>query len=91
MPPEPVQIIGRAAVAEFFATVPAAGRLDLIRLAPTRANGQPALAACLQDDRGRCRGYGVLTVAGDTVATITGFPDADTGVRCARGRGEGRG
>ncbi|MEN3358474.1 MAG: polymerase sigma-70 factor, subfamily [Mycobacteriales bacterium] len=79
MPPEPVQIIGRAAVAGFFATVPAAGRLDLIRLVPTRANGHPTLAAYLPDDSGDCRGYGimVLTIAGDAVATITGFPDPD--------------
>jgi RNA polymerase sigma-70 factor (ECF subfamily) len=79
MPPEPVQIIGRAAVADFFATVPAAGRLDLIRLVPTRANGHSALAAYLPDHDGQCRGYGimVLTIAGDTVATITGFPDPD--------------
>jgi hypothetical protein len=44
-----------------------------------RANGHPALAAYLPDEQGVCRGYGimVLTVAGDQVATITGFPTAD--------------
>jgi RNA polymerase sigma-70 factor (ECF subfamily) len=79
MPPEAIQITGRAHVVEFFATVPAAGRLDLIRLIATRANGHPALAAYLPDDGGRCRGYGimVLTVADDGIATITGFPDPD--------------
>jgi RNA polymerase sigma-70 factor (ECF subfamily) len=77
MPPEPVRIVGRDAVARFFATVPAGGRLDTIRLVATRANGHPALAAYLPDAGGTCRGYGlmVLTLAGGRIATITGFPD----------------
>jgi RNA polymerase sigma-70 factor, ECF subfamily len=78
MPPQAIRIIGRDAVAGFFATVPADGRLDLIRLVVTRANGHPTLAAYLPDDRsGDCRGYGimVLTITDDQVATITGFPD----------------
>jgi RNA polymerase sigma-70 factor, ECF subfamily len=78
MPPQAISIVGRDAVAGFFATVPAAGRLDQIRLVVTRANGHPALAAYLPDDRvWECRGYGIMvvTVAGDHVATITGFPD----------------
>jgi RNA polymerase sigma-70 factor, ECF subfamily len=81
MPPQTIHIVGRDAVAGFFATVPANGRLDRIRLVPTRANGHPALAAYLPDDHDgwRCRGYGimVLTITGDQVATITGFPDPD--------------
>ncbi|WP_245665427.1 RNA polymerase subunit sigma-70 [Actinoplanes subtropicus] len=78
MPPQEILITGRDAVAEFFATVPADGRLDLIQLVETRANGHPALAAYLPDDTGDCRGYGimVLTVEGGQVTTITGFPDA---------------
>jgi RNA polymerase sigma-70 factor (ECF subfamily) len=78
MPPQAIQITGRQAVADFFATVPAAGRLDLIRLVATRANGHPSLAAYLPDgSTGDCRGYGlmVLTVADGQIATITGFPD----------------
>jgi RNA polymerase sigma-70 factor, ECF subfamily len=78
MPPQAIQITGRQAVADFFATVPAAGRLDLIRLVATRANGHPSLAAYLPDgSTGGCRGYGimVLTVADGQIATITGFPD----------------
>lgn len=78
MPPQTLQIVGRAAVAEFFATVPADGRLDLIELVEVRANGHPALAAYLPDETaGDCRGYGimVLTLDGDRIATITGFPD----------------
>jgi RNA polymerase sigma-70 factor (TIGR02960 family) len=77
MPPESAAIVGRDRIADFFATVPADGRLNLIRLVPTRANGQPALAAYLPDDAGPCRGYGlmVLTVADDAVAEIVGFAD----------------
>jgi len=59
MPPQAIQITGRQAVADLFATVPAAGRLDLIRLVATRANGHPSLAAYLPDgSTGGCRGYG---------------------------------
>jgi RNA polymerase sigma-70 factor (ECF subfamily) len=78
MPPQTIQITGRQAVADFFATVPAAGRLDLIQLVATRATGHPSLAAYLPDDStDGCRGYGlmVLTVADGQIATITGFPD----------------
>jgi RNA polymerase sigma-70 factor (ECF subfamily) len=80
MPPQAIRIPGRDQVAGFFATVPADGRLDLIRLVVTRANGHPALAAYLPDESTQgCRGYGimVLTLAGDRIATITGFPDPE--------------
>jgi len=53
MPPEEAQISGRATVVQFFATQPAGGRLDLIRLVEIAANGQPALAAYLPDSAGR--------------------------------------
>ena len=53
MPPQAILITGRQAVADFFATVPAAGRLDLIRLVATRANGHPSLAAYLPGDTHR--------------------------------------
>jgi len=77
MPPQAILIAGRDAVVEFFATVPAGGRLDTIRLQPVQANGHPAVAAYLRDDNGESRGYGimVLTVGGGRIATITGFPD----------------
>jgi RNA polymerase sigma-70 factor, ECF subfamily len=78
MPPQALRFLGRPAVIEFLATVPAQGRLDLIQLVQTRANGHPAVAAYLPDDTTEdCRGYGimVLTIVGDQVATITGFPD----------------
>jgi RNA polymerase sigma-70 factor (ECF subfamily) len=79
MPPELTTIAGRAQVAAFFATVPADGRLDTIRLIRTRANGHPALAAYLPDQSARCHGYGIMVFAitGDGIATITGFPSPD--------------
>jgi RNA polymerase sigma-70 factor (ECF subfamily) len=80
MPPEDVRIDGADAIAGFFATVPAEGRLDEIRLRATRANGQPALAAYLRDrDTGVHSAYGimVLTVDGERLAAITGFPGPD--------------
>ncbi|WP_327585234.1 hypothetical protein OHA25_57735 [Nonomuraea sp. NBC_00507] len=77
MPPEPVEIVGRDAVCRFFATTPAEGRLDRIRLVATAANGQPALAAYLPDATDTCQGYGimVLTTTPAGIAEITGFPD----------------
>jgi RNA polymerase sigma-70 factor (TIGR02960 family) len=78
MPPEPVLFRGRTAIAEFFSTVPAGGALDQIRLLPTRANRQPALAGYVLDrETGISHGYGlmVLTVDGDQIAEITGFSD----------------
>ena len=51
MPPELERITGRAEVTRFFATVPASGRLDTIRLVRARANGHPALAAYLPEPR----------------------------------------
>jgi RNA polymerase sigma-70 factor (ECF subfamily) len=79
MPPQSIRVVGRNAIVEFFGTVPAGGRLDLIRLVVTRANGNPAVAAYLPGDGLECQGYGimVLTLAGDTIASITGFPSPD--------------
>jgi RNA polymerase sigma-70 factor (ECF subfamily) len=79
MPPELIQITGRAQVAGFFATVPAGGRLDTIRLVAIAANGHLALAAYLPDESARCQGYGIMvfTITRDGIATITGFPSPD--------------
>ena len=76
MPPELTTITGRAHVMRFFATVPAGGRLDTIRLVRTSANGHPALAAYLPDKSARCHGYGIMvfTTTSEGIATITGFP-----------------
>jgi RNA polymerase sigma-70 factor, ECF subfamily len=79
MPPERAEYPGRAAVAHFFATVPAGGHLDQIELTVTRANGQPCLAASLigaaTAQAPQPYGVMVLTVTGDQIAAITGFPD----------------
>lgn len=76
MPPEPMHVVGPAEIGGFFATVPMAGRLDLIRLRPARANGQPALAAYVQESPDEpLRAYGIMVFAvdGDRIAGITGF------------------
>jgi len=77
MPPERVQIVGRAAVTDFFATVPAGGRLDTIGLMLVRANDSWAVAAYLPSDSGVREAYGlmVLSTESGSIAEITGFPD----------------
>jgi len=76
MPPAPLAYRGRHAIGSFFATAPAGGGLAAIRLVPTRANGQPAVAA-YQRDGGTARAYGimVLTVHEGLISEITGFAD----------------
>ena len=77
MPPEPLEYQGPAAIARFLATVPAGGRLEQFRLVPTRANGQPAFGCYLRDAHAQvAQAYGlmVLTLRGDRIAAITGFP-----------------
>jgi RNA polymerase sigma-70 factor (ECF subfamily) len=81
MPPEPLEYQGPAAIAGFLSTVPAGGRLDQFVLVPTRANGQPAFGCYLRDPHASvAHAYGlmVLTLHGERIAAITGFPD--TGV-----------
>jgi len=76
MPPLPLPYVGRDAIARFFRTVPADGRLDRIRLVAARANGQPAMAAYLPGDGGlHAYGIMVLTVVGGAIQAITGFQD----------------
>ena len=78
MPPEPLEYQGPAAIAAFLSTVPAGGQLDLFRLVPTRANGQPAFGCYLRDAHAPvAHAYGlmVLTLRRDGIAAITGFPD----------------
>ena len=78
MPPEPFEFNGPAAIGRFLSTVPAAGALERFKLVATRANGQPAFGCYLRDPRGgpaRASGLMVLTLRGDHVAAITGFPD----------------
>jgi RNA polymerase sigma-70 factor (ECF subfamily) len=74
MPPEALVVAGRGAVVEFFATVPAAGRLDALPLIATRSNGQPAVAAFEDGDRTRPYGLMVFEILDVTVVSIIGFP-----------------
>jgi RNA polymerase sigma-70 factor (ECF subfamily) len=78
MPPDPAVFLGRHAIADFFATVPADGALDQLPLVPTRANRQPAVGAYFPDPEGGVyRPYGimVLTLDGDSIGQITGCTD----------------
>jgi RNA polymerase sigma-70 factor (ECF subfamily) len=78
MPPEPLEYEGPHAIGQFLSTVPAGGKLERFRLVPTRANGQPAFACYLRDPHAPiAHAYGlmVLTLRGDRVTAITGFPD----------------
>src|SRR6266542_46955 len=77
MPPERMRIAGARAIGDFFGSVPQEGRLDEIRLVPTAANRQPALAAYARAEDGKHRPYGlmVLQLDGDRIAGIVGFPD----------------
>jgi RNA polymerase sigma-70 factor (TIGR02960 family) len=80
MPPEPLEYQGPLAIGQFLSTVPAGGALEHFRLVPTRANGQPAFGCYLRDPHAHApvaHAYGlmVLTLRGNRVAAITGFPD----------------
>jgi RNA polymerase sigma-70 factor (ECF subfamily) len=77
MPPERMRVAGASAIGGFFASVPHDGRLDQIRLLPTSANRQPALAAYSRGDDAKLRPYGlmVLQFQGDRISAIVGFPD----------------
>jgi RNA polymerase sigma-70 factor (TIGR02960 family) len=78
MPPEPFTLHGPGQIIGFLSTVPAGGRLDLIPLLITAANGQHALAAYGPDHDGEVSAYGimVLDLRDGLVAGITGFADA---------------
>jgi RNA polymerase sigma-70 factor (ECF subfamily) len=77
MPPERMRVAGPRAIGDFFATVPHDGRLDEIRLLPTAANRQPALAAYSRGEDGKQRPYGlmVLEIDAGLISGIFGFPD----------------
>jgi RNA polymerase sigma-70 factor (ECF subfamily) len=76
MPPQPAWFAGPAAIGEFLAENPF--RWFRWRYLPTRANGQPALAAYSWDDgAGRYLPHSidVLDLDGDKVAAVTSFLD----------------
>jgi RNA polymerase sigma-70 factor (ECF subfamily) len=77
MPPERMRVASAQAIGDFFSSVPLEGRLDEIRLVPTTANRQPALAAYARGDDGEHRPYGlmVLQIDGELISSIVGFPD----------------
>jgi RNA polymerase sigma-70 factor, ECF subfamily len=78
MPPEPLEYQGPLAIGQFLSTVPAGGALERFHLVATRANGQPAFGCYLRDPHAPvAHAYGlmVLTLRGNRVAAITGFPD----------------
>jgi RNA polymerase sigma-70 factor, ECF subfamily len=78
MPPQPFEYQGHTAIAGFLRDR-AALRGRPLRLAPTRANGQPAFGCYLPDAQtATARAYGlmVLTLQGDQISTITWFGDS---------------
>jgi RNA polymerase sigma-70 factor (TIGR02960 family) len=78
MPPQPFEYQGHQAIAAFLHDR-AALRGRPLRLAPTRANGQPAFGCYLPDAQTAiARPYGlmVLTLEGDWISAITWFGDS---------------
>jgi RNA polymerase sigma-70 factor (TIGR02960 family) len=74
MPPLPLEYIGRADAARFYAVV--AARPGRRRIVQTKANGQPALAVYSRDATGnvfRATSLLVVTLAGPRIAAITRF------------------
>jgi RNA polymerase sigma-70 factor (ECF subfamily) len=77
MPPEPIEVHGPAAIAQFFL-----GRewwgVSEARLVPTRANGQPAFGLYFRDPHApiaRAHSLVVLTLDADGISQITRFGD----------------
>jgi RNA polymerase sigma-70 factor (ECF subfamily) len=78
MPPEPLEYQGTLRYRALPLDRPRRRAARSVRLVPTRANGQPAFGCYLRDPRAPiAHAYGlmVLTLRGDGVAAITGFPD----------------
>jgi RNA polymerase sigma-70 factor (TIGR02960 family) len=77
MPPIPLQYQGRELVAQFLAATGfRPGRAA--RLAPTRANGQPAFGLYIRDPQApvaHASGILVLTLADSQISAMTGFLD----------------
>jgi RNA polymerase sigma-70 factor (ECF subfamily) len=77
MPPEPIEVHGPAAIAQFMLEREWWG-ISEARLVPIRANGQPAFGMYLRDPHApifRAHGIVVLTLDGNRVAQITRFGD----------------
>jgi RNA polymerase sigma-70 factor, ECF subfamily len=76
MPPQPA-VRGAAAIATFFRETAAGGDLTRITLAPTRANGRPAVAMHKRTDSGALEPHGILVleITGDTIVGFDAFID----------------
>jgi RNA polymerase sigma-70 factor (ECF subfamily) len=78
MPPCSFEYQGRDTIGHFLRTVSFRNGTQRCRLAPVRANGQPAIGRYLPDPHAPVsHAYGliVLALAGDRVCTVTGFLD----------------
>jgi RNA polymerase sigma-70 factor (ECF subfamily) len=78
MPPQPLEYVGHAAIAEFLADRFAAHGGRSVRLVPTRANAQPAYGHYVEDPSCpvmRFLGVLVLALEGDRIAGLTRFGD----------------
>jgi RNA polymerase sigma-70 factor (ECF subfamily) len=78
MPPQPA-VHGPAAIARFFREVPAGGDIGRIAVAPTRANGRPAVAMHERTDDGKLVPHGImlLEVSGDVIVGLDAFIDPE--------------
>jgi len=76
MPPRPA-VHGSAAITKFFRETAAGGDLTRITLAPTRANGRPAVAMHTHTGAGTLEPHGILVleIAGDAIAGFDAFID----------------
>jgi len=78
MPPMPLEYQGREPARRFFSIVSfRPGRT--FRIVPTRANGQPALAAYIRDPQTgqfHANGIVVLTLSGRLISAMTGFDNS---------------
>jgi hypothetical protein len=75
MPPQPLEYEGPVAIRAFLSSHPWWGSAG-VRLVPTRANGQPALALYLEDASSAApalNGLLVLTVEGERISAIARF------------------
>ena len=75
MPPQPIEVHGPEAIAQFFLALDWWGRSEA-KLLPTRANGQPAHALYRRDPHAalwRAHSLVVLTVERDGISGITRF------------------
>jgi RNA polymerase sigma-70 factor (TIGR02960 family) len=77
MPPQPIEVHGPAAIAQFFLDREWWGVAEM-RLVPTRANGQPAFGVYQRDPHAplsRAHSLVVLTLDADRISQITRFGD----------------